>query len=39
MRTLKDVDYAFVRMNLPYTMTVDQAASAVPEMKPKVVFP
>ena len=39
MRSLKDIDYAFVCMNLPYTMTVDQAASAVLEFKPKVVFP
>ncbi len=39
MRNLKDIDYAFVCMNLPYTMTVDQAASAVLEFKPKVVFP
>jgi len=39
MRNLKNIDYAFVCMNLPYTMTVEQAASAVLEMKPKVVFP
>ena len=39
MRALENIDYAFVCMNLPYTMTVEQAASAVLEMKPKVVFP
>ena len=39
MRSLKNIDYAFVCMNLPYTMTVDRAASAVLEMKPKVVIP
>lgn len=39
MRRLKDIDYAFVCMNLPYTMTVDQAASAVLEFKPKTVYP
>lgn len=39
MRQLTDIDYAFVCMNLPYTMTVEQAASAVLEFKPKVVFP
>ncbi len=39
MRALKNIDYAFVCMNLPYTMTPDQAASAVLEFKPKVVFP
>ena len=39
MRNLKNIDYAFICMNLPYTMTVEQAASAVLEMKPKVVYP
>jgi len=39
MRALKDIDFAFICMNLPYTMTVEQAASAVLEMKPKVVIP
>ena len=39
MRSLKKIDYAFICMNLPYTMTVDQAASAVLEFKPKVVIP
>ncbi len=39
MRALKDIDFAFVCMNLPYTMTVEQAADAVIEMDPKVVFP
>jgi L-ascorbate metabolism protein UlaG (beta-lactamase superfamily) len=39
MRSLKDIDIAFVCMNLPYTMTVEQAASAVFEFKPKIVYP
>jgi len=39
MRNLKDIDYAFICMNLPYTMTVEQAASAVLEMEPGVVYP
>lgn len=39
MRALKDIDFAFICMNLPYTMSVEQAASAVLEMKPKVVTP
>ena len=39
MRALKNVDVAFVCMNLPYTMTVEQAASAVREFKPKVLYP
>jgi L-ascorbate metabolism protein UlaG (beta-lactamase superfamily) len=39
MRALKNIDYAFVCMNLPYTMTPEQAASAVLEFKPKVAIP
>jgi L-ascorbate metabolism protein UlaG (beta-lactamase superfamily) len=39
MRALKHIEVAFVPMNLPYTMTVQQAASAVREFKPKVVYP
>ncbi len=39
MRGLKNIDVAFVCMNLPYTMTVDQAASGVLAFKPKVVYP
>ena len=39
MRALRAIDIAFVCMNLPYTMTVDQAASAVIEFKPRVVYP
>lgn len=39
MRNLQNIDIAFVCMNLPYTMNVDAAASAVLEFKPKIVFP
>jgi len=39
MRALKNIDAAFVCMNLPYTMDVEHAASAVLEFKPKVVYP
>ncbi|GAA4274733.1 MBL fold metallo-hydrolase [Aquimarina gracilis] len=39
MRALKYIDKAFVCMNLPYTMTVESAASAVLEFKPKQVYP
>lgn len=39
MRHLKHVDIAFVCMNLPYTMDIHQAASAVLEFKPKTVYP
>lgn len=39
MRQLQNIDVAFVCMNLPYTMTVEQAADAVLEFKPEVVYP
>ena len=39
MRQLKNIDIAFVCMNLPYTMTVESAASAVLDFKPKKVYP
>lgn len=39
MRSLKGIDVAFVCMNLPYTMDVPEAASAVLDFKPKVVYP
>lgn len=39
MRSLKNIDLAFVCMNLPYTMDVTQAAGAVLEFKPNVVYP
>src|SRR6056297_806509 len=39
MRALKDIDKAFVCMNLPYTMTPESAASAVVEFSPKQVYP
>ena len=39
MRKLKNIDIAFVCMNLPYTMDVNQAASAVLDFKPKIIYP
>ena len=39
MLALKNIDVAFVCMNLPYTMTVEQAARAVRTFKPKIVYP
>ncbi len=35
----RDIDVAFVCMNEPYTMNVDQAADAVIDFQPKVVYP
>ena len=37
--SLQNIDRAFVCMNLPYTMTVESAASAVLEFKPKMIYP
>ncbi|MEM1138130.1 MAG: MBL fold metallo-hydrolase, partial [Bacteroidota bacterium] len=39
MRSLTGIDIAFVCMNLPYTMDIEQAASAVLDFKPKIVYP
>lgn len=39
MRNLKNIDKAFVCMNLPYTMPIESAASAVLDFKPKTVYP
>jgi L-ascorbate metabolism protein UlaG (beta-lactamase superfamily) len=39
VRALKDIDVAFVCMNLPYTMPPDEAADAVKAFHPKVVIP
>jgi L-ascorbate metabolism protein UlaG (beta-lactamase superfamily) len=39
MRALKNIDVAFVCMNLPYTMPPDEAADAVKAFHPKTVIP
>lgn len=39
MEALTDVDVAFLCMNLPFTMTAEQAAEATKAFKPKVVYP
>jgi L-ascorbate metabolism protein UlaG (beta-lactamase superfamily) len=39
MRALKNIDKAFICMNLPYTMVIESAADAVLDFKPKQVFP
>ncbi|MBK5270107.1 MAG: MBL fold metallo-hydrolase [Bacteroidia bacterium] len=38
MRSLKNIDVAFVCMNLPFTMDVNEAADAVLAFKPKIVY-
>jgi len=39
MRSLKNIDVAFVCMNLPYTMDINQASGAVLQFKPAIVYP
>ena len=39
MRALTDIDIAFVPMNPPFTMNVEQAAAAVLAFKPRQVYP
>ena len=39
MKALENIDYAFLPMNLPYTMTPEMVADAVNAFKPKVLYP
>jgi L-ascorbate metabolism protein UlaG (beta-lactamase superfamily) len=39
MRALKNIDIAFLPMNLPYTMSVEKAADAIRQFKPRIVYP
>lgn len=39
MKQLKDIDVAFLPMNLPYTMTPEMVADAAKAFKPKVLYP
>ncbi|WP_290793533.1 MBL fold metallo-hydrolase [Flavihumibacter sp. UBA7668] len=39
MRSLRSIDIAFLCMNKPYTMDVEQAASATLAFRPAVVYP
>jgi L-ascorbate metabolism protein UlaG (beta-lactamase superfamily) len=39
MKALKDIDVAFVCMNLPYTMPPSEAAECIRAFKPKIVYP
>ncbi len=39
MRSLKNIDIAFICMNLPYTMSVEEASKGVLAFKPKQVYP
>lgn len=39
MKALRHIDYAFLPMNLPYTMTPEMVADATRAFKPKVLYP
>ena len=39
MKALKDIDVAFIPMNLPYTMTPAEAADCAKVFKPKIAIP
>jgi L-ascorbate metabolism protein UlaG (beta-lactamase superfamily) len=39
MKALRNIDVAFIPMNLPYTMTPEQAAEGVLAFKPTIVYP
>ena len=39
MKALKNIDIAFLPMNLPYTMTPAEAAAGARAFKPKIVYP
>lgn len=39
MKTLQNIDVAFLPMNLPYTMTPEMVADAARAFKPKILYP
>ena len=39
MKGLKDIDYAFLPMNLPYTMTPEMVADGAKGFKPEILYP
>ncbi len=39
MKKIKDIDIAFLPMNLPYTMTPEMVADAAKAFKPKLLYP
>lgn len=39
MKALEGIDAAFVTMNLPYTMPVEEAAECIRAFKPKAIYP
>jgi len=39
MKSLKNIDIAFLPMNLPYTMSPEMAADAAKTLQPKILYP
>lgn len=39
MKSLKDIDVAFLPVNQPYTMIVDEAVDAIKSIRPKIFYP
>lgn len=39
MKNIKNIDIAFLPINLPYTMSVDQAITAAKTISPKIFYP
>lgn len=39
MLSLQDLDIAFLPVNQPYTMTVDQAAEVIRQIRPRIFYP
>jgi L-ascorbate metabolism protein UlaG (beta-lactamase superfamily) len=39
MKALKNIDVAFLPMNLPYTMTPEMVADAARAFRPKILYP
>jgi L-ascorbate metabolism protein UlaG (beta-lactamase superfamily) len=39
MKSLKEIDIAFLPMNLPYTMTPEMVADAAKAFRPKILYP
>jgi L-ascorbate metabolism protein UlaG (beta-lactamase superfamily) len=39
MKALKNIDVAFLPMNLPYTMTPEMVADAVRAFRPEILYP
>jgi L-ascorbate metabolism protein UlaG (beta-lactamase superfamily) len=39
MKNIKNIEAAFLPMNLPYTMTPEMVANAAKTIKPKILYP